>query len=422
MERSQRYVYLLTILVIVGFAIVAFVVDGAAALTDCFTVQVVPARLIQDFTGTVGVGGGLLNAALVAAIGLFLVGVNRIRLSGPTVAAVFTMLGFGLFGKTVFNVIPIIFGVYLSALFAGKRFDEYILIALFGTALGPIVTAVAFEVASGLWTLPVGIAGGLVVGFFLPPAAIAMLRMHQGYSLYNIGLTSGFLGIFVAAIIRAAGPELSGVPGWDAEPAAILGVFLPTISVISLVLGIALARKAVVREFRAINRLSGRLPTDFFDIASPGTAVFNMGVMGILTWLLILAVGAPQNGPVLGAAMTIVGFAGFGKHPRNTWAPVAGVMVATLVFGYSWTDPAPLLAILFVTTLAPLSGDFGPIVGFIAGVIHLTLVLQTGSWHGGIALYNNGFAGGLTATLVLATIEWYRSTHDDTLRRWAGGK
>jgi hypothetical protein len=37
------------------------------------------------------------------------------------------------------------------------------------------------------------------------------------------------------------------------------------------------------------------------------------------------------------------------------------------------------------------------------------MVEQTASWHGGLDLYNNGFAGGLTAALIYAVIEWYRS-------------
>ncbi|HKK49833.1 MAG TPA: DUF1576 domain-containing protein [Alkalispirochaeta sp.] len=33
--------------------------------------------------------------------------------------------------------------------------------------------------------------------------------------------------------------------------------------------------------------------------------------------------------------------------------------------------------------------------------------MRSGGWHGGLALYNNGFAGGLTATLVASVMEWH---------------
>ena len=45
----------------------------------------------------------------------------------------------------------------------------------------------------------------------------------------------------------------------------------------------------------------------------------------------------------------------------------------------------------------------------LAGFVHLTMVERTGAWHNGMNLYNNGFAGGLTAALFVAVIEWYRA-------------
>ena len=84
-------------------------------------------------------------------------------------AAVFTMPGFGLFGKTPLNVLPLIAGVYLAAKVAGKSFREYILIALFGTALGPLVTMLILE--TGLppaAALPAALACGFAAGFIMP--------------------------------------------------------------------------------------------------------------------------------------------------------------------------------------------------------------------------------------------------------------
>ncbi len=90
-----------------------------------------------------------------------------------------------------------------------------------------------------------------------------------------------------------------------------------------------------------------------------------------------------------------------------------GVVLSCLVFSKSLTDPGPILAVLFSTTLAPLAGEFGAFTGIIAGFLHLIMVERTGAWHGGIDLYNNGFAGGLTAALIVSVIEWYRSSQPD---------
>jgi len=80
-----------------------------------------------------------------------------------------------------------------------------------------------------------------------------------------------------------------------------------------------------------------------------------------------------------------------------------------VTFGHELSAPGVILAALFGTTLAPLAGEFGVAFGVIAGFLHLVIVLRSGAWHAGIGLYNNGFAGGLTATLLVAVIEWYRA-------------
>ena len=134
-----------------------------------------------------------------------------------------------------------------------------------------------------------------------------------------------------------------------------------------------------------------------------------MGLMGLLTWTYIWVIGGDINGPVLGGILTAVGFGSFGKHPRNSWSVMAGVVLACLVFGKDLSAPGPTLAALFCLTLVPLSGEFGWPMGIVAGFIHLVMVERTGAWHLGINLYNNGFAGGLTATLLVAVIEWFQS-------------
>jgi hypothetical protein len=147
-------------------------------------------------------------------------------------------------------------------------------------------------------------------------------------------------------------------------------------------------------------------------ITSISGSLVNAGLIGLLTWGYVLAVGAPASGPVLGGMLTAVGFATFGKHPRNAWPVVAGVVLACLLFGKDLAAPGPVLAALFSLTLAPLAGEFGWILGVAAGFLHLTMVERTGSWHLGVNLYNNGFAGGLTATLMVSLIEWFRSTRN----------
>jgi len=405
---------LLSLVLLVGFA-AGVLSDGVVALSGAWRLQTHPARLVNDFSQIAGPGAALVNATLVAAIALVLIWRSQISLSGPTIAAFFTVLGFGLFGKTPLNVIPIIVGVAISARVTRHTFGEYILIALFGTALGPLVSAIAVEAGlAGIPAIAAALVGGLAAGFLLPPVAMAMLRLHQGYNLYNIGLTSGFLALFAASALRAAGLTLGPGGEWNASPSPLLVYLIPVLSVLLIASALVLGRGKIFGNLLEITRNSGRLPSDFVSSVSHGGALLNMGIMGIGFWAYVLVIGGDLNGPVLGGILTIVGFASFGKHPRNCWPIVVGVAAATLVFGRSLSDAGPLLALLFGTTLAPLAGEFGWKLGIVAGFIHLVMVLQTGAWHAGITLYNNGFAGGLTAALLVAIIEWRRTNQKKT--------
>jgi hypothetical protein len=398
-----------------SFIVIGIAVDGAArSFTGFINLQFHPARLISDFMATGGIGASLINAAAVGAIGLFLILISKVQLSGPTFAALFTMMGFALFGKTPLNIIPILFGVYLSGKLVGKSFSEYIIIALFGTALGPLISLVAFELGlTGAPALAAAAAAGVTTGFLLPAIAVAMLHFHQGYNLYNLGLSCGFFALFAASLIRAGGHTFVGLMQWHSGASPVLTLLIPVVSLILIVTGLLSGGLKSLKDLLAIQKHSGRLPSDFMDMESMEGALLNAGLIGIAGSLYIYLIGGDFNGPTIGGLLTIMGFGAFGTHLRNSWPVVLGVIIATLVFGKSLTAPGAILAAIFCTTLAPLAGAFGILTGLIAGFIHLVLVHQTGSWQGGMNLYNNGFAGGLTAAFIVSVIVWYRSRNSE---------
>ncbi len=381
-------------------------------LSSFLAIQIAPARLIQDYT-VLGIGGALLNASLVALIGLLLVHFSSITLAGPTIAAIFTMFGFGLFGKSVTNITFILIGVFIASKIAGKSFGSYSLIALFGTALGPVVTFIAFDTPlSLLYSLPLAAISGIIVGIILPAVAGSMLSLHQGYNLYNIGFSCGFIGLFIASLLRALhilGPiEVT----WNSSESLALTLIIPLFSVTSILYGFISSHQPIkksTQELLAIQTLSGRLPTDFFDAVESQTPWINMGLLGLASFAYVKATGSVINGPLIAGMATVMGFGSFGKSLKNSYPVVLGVIIATFIFGKSFSDPGPVLAALFATTLAPVAGQFGPIIGIIAGMIHLIVVESSGAWHGGLDLYNNGFAGGLSATLIITLIHWYKS-------------
>ncbi|MBN1640897.1 MAG: DUF1576 domain-containing protein [Anaerolineae bacterium] len=375
-----------------------------------------PGVLVSDYAAIGGLGAALVNAGLVGLAGLLLVQLSGVLLSGPTVAGVFTMAGFGLFGKNVWSIWPIVLGVALFARLARRPFKSYILVAMFGTALAPLVTQVAFGMGLRLFPgLLAGALAGVAAGFVLPPMAVYMLRLHQGFSLYNVGLTCGLLGIAVTSLLESAGLPLALAAHWSEQYSRALGAFLLVYVGSMLAVGVVLARG--LGRMRSLVREAGTLPSDFVESHGAATALINMGLVGAIGWGYVLFAGGVFNGPTVGGVLTMVGFAAFGKHVLNVLPVMAGVYLGSWVLVWEPGQAGPLLAALFGTTLAPLSGRFGPLLGLLGGVVHLTVVMRTAPWHAGLNLYNNGLAGGLTATLFVSIIDWWSTWREEHRRK-----
>jgi len=409
-DRNPLFFVVLSIICILS--VLAFLTEPPLdVLYGYYNILTHPGRLISDFSSIGGVGAVLLNVSIMGFLGLLVIQLAGVSLSGPTFASIMTIIGFSFFGKTPVNTAPIVFGVYVAAKLAGKSFKNYLIIALFGTAFGPITSYVAnIPGLHPLVAILLGLLLGMMVGVLLPSLAIAMLRLHEGYNLYNVGFSCGFLGLFIASLFTAMGMELSIQVEWNTTFSLILTAIIPVVSLVLIIIGISIdGIKKSVTGVRAILKLSGRLPADFTDLVSPGAAMLNAGLLGLAGSIYVMSIGAVFNGPVIGALFTIIGFGTFGKHLKNVWPVVSGILAATLISGKSPTAPGPLLALLFGTTLAPIAGEFGIVPGIIAGFLHLVLVERTAVWHGGLVLYNNGFSGGLVATFIFAISEWIKA-------------
>ena len=130
-----------------------------------------------------------------------------------------------------------------------------------------------------------------------------------------------------------------------------------------------------------------------------------MAVNGLFATLLVLIVDGDLNGPTIGGIFTIVGFSTTGKHLRNIAPIMLGVVVAGISKDWEVNEPSPMLALLFSTTLAPVAGEFGILVGMLAGFLHSSVALNVGMVYGGMNLYNNGFAGGIVAIFMVPVIQ-----------------
>lgn len=360
--------------------------------------------LLTDYVELGGIGAALSNAGLVTLIAVAFYWRSGAEVGGGAIACLMLVLGFSLFGKNVLNIWPILAGVYLYARFRREPFKNHVNTALFGCALAPIVSEILFSTRLDFTTsVPLAIATGILIGFVLPPIAAQLFRAHEGHNLYNMGFTAGMVGTIVVAIYFSYGFVPQPVVLWATHSTGVLMPFLVVLFLGMIAAGTAIDPSAIKQQ-RQIFKQSGKAPSDFAAEFGDAAVLVNMGVLGLLATGYVLSVGAPLNGPTIGAILSVVGFAACGKHPLNCIPIVTGVVLATIAKGGDLAGSSNVLAALFSTSLAPIAGRFGWYWGVIAGAIHISVAQSVGVLHAGLNLYHNGFAAGIVATLLSAVI------------------
>ena len=363
-----------------------------------------PGVLVTDYMEVGGIGPALVNAALVSLIGYVILLINKVDFTGYSIAAVFTLLGFALIGKNVFSILPLIFGVYVYSRLKKEKFSNYIYQSLFCTALSPIITQTAFVFG---WNPLIVFAFASLVGVIVAPIAKQALTFHKGYNLYNTGFTSGLIGFVILSFFKGYGYNVESVLIWGTGYNQILIPLTITLFLSMIILGFITGRD-LKNQGGKILESSGELVTDYVIISGFENTLINMGFVGLIGVTYIILVNGDFNGPTLGGLFTMVGFAALGKHVVNIIPIMIGVWLAANFSVNEVNSPGPLLAALFGTCLAPLAGKYGPLVGILAGFVHLQLVSVTGQIHGGLNLYNNGFSAGFVAMFFVSILEDFR--------------
>jgi len=360
-----------------------------------------PSNLTTDYFAVGNFGSTFFNSGILTFVSLALAWYKKVELNGPMLAAFFTVSGFSFFGKDIFNSIPIFLGVLCYARLVKKPYSQFSLIALFGSAVSPVISYIAFGTR-----LPVeigvllGYLVGILIGIILPPLSAHFLQFHQGFSLYNVGFTSGIIAMFIANGLRLFGHEIVTPQLISTQYSSSAMFFLIILSIILIIIGLFL--HASWNDLKKIFSEPGTLITDFIALSSTGATLINMGIMGLLMILFVILMKGSFSGPIVGAVLTVMGFSAFGNHWKNSLPILLGVFLASLVSPNYGNDPFPIiLTALFGTSLAPIAGNYGTIPGVFAGFIHMTLVSNVGFLHGGLNLYNNGFSCGFVAAFMV---------------------
>lgn len=374
-------------------------------LRGSLTILTSPANLLTDYFQLANVGATLLNVGVMTLMSLGLIKLTKAAFSGAVIAGVFTMLGFSFFGKNFYNTIPIVLGVFMYAKASAQPFSGMLLHAMFGTALSPLVSELSFNMGLPLYIgIPLGVAAGLLAGMLIVPLAIHFVRFHQGYSLYNIGFTAGIIAMLFTAVLLGFGVKIGSVSILSSGNNGAFSILLYSLFGVMLVFGFWINRWSL-NGFGRLLALPGTLPSDFTAMVGLGAALINMALLGLLCVSYVLVLGGELNGPVIGGIFTVVGFGAYGKHIKNVFPILIGVLLTNFFNVHESSAAFAIMAALFGTTLAPIAGKYGILAGILAGFLHMSLVTNVGFLHAGMNLYNNGFSGGFVAAFLVPVLD-----------------
>lgn len=403
---ARHHRFLLLSALPVYFIIVAlFLQPWSEILPGLGRIFMEPDILITDYFMVGGPGPALLNAGILTLVSIYIIHKQGMEMDGHTITSSCLMFGFSLFGKNLLNIWTILLGVFIYARYHKMPFSKYVYVGLYGTSLSPIITQIMYVAEWPYVTrLILMLMIGTMIGFVLPPLATHSHYAHKGYSLYNVGFASGIIATVIVSMMKSFGitteSRLLWAEGYNELFLCILGSLFAGMIGGSLFIG----GKKVIESYKMILRSTGIGGTDYLSDEGGCATAFNMGVNGLFATLFVVMVGGELNGSTIGGIFTIVGFSATGKHIRNIAPIMLGVLLGSFTKEWTISSPSPMLALLFSTTLAPVAGEFGVLVGILAGYLHSSVALNVGIVYGGMNLYNNGFAGGIVAMFLVPVI------------------
>ncbi|MCL2400587.1 MAG: DUF1576 domain-containing protein [Defluviitaleaceae bacterium] len=399
--------YVVLYIIFIYFIVFALIVDTPYEIFNgLIAIALSYDLLITDYVAVGGVGATLVNSAIVNLIFLTYMARIQRKASGSLIMAFWLLAGFSFFGKNFINVWPILIGGYLYSKFRKESFERYAVVSALATALGPIVTQIAY-----LDHIPIvprlifAVVFGIFIGFIVPPISQNLMNVHQGFNLYNVGFTAGILAILTRIFVSViGGGEVNPIfIYWSTEYLVVLCIFMGIIFAFLFFVG-WICGESHKENLQGMFKRTGQAASDYYADYGEVTYI-NMGLLGLSVTILMLAIGSDINGPVVGSIFTVVGFGAFGKHMRNIWPVIAGCLLAGgFVHIFFGSNPSSSIAVLLVSCLAPIAGRYGWKWGVVAGFVHLNIAMHVVNFSGGFNLYNNGLAAGFVTMFLLPII------------------
>ena len=431
-EPNQVWGLFMVLTIVYGF-ILAFMQHGTSAIgviiEGLWAIYASPAVLTYDYFALAGVGPAFINSGTAGLLILFVFKRAQLPPGAPKMIVFGLVMGAALLGKNPVNMIPILFGAYLFSLYKKEPYKTYVTMAGFCTCLAPVVSQPAFipEVVNAVGVfggVVMGVVLGIFFGFVINAKAVFIRKSHEGLNLYNIGWGAGLLAIGLTAVYRAMGIQPFG-PGTGTTPGIALAagslnieltIYLAGIAVFFIVAGLLAGGRhdklSEILYMKADDNL-------FYREYGKGHTYLAMGILGTLGLALTLVFKINLNAPVVGAIVSMVGWAGFGKAVVNCVTIIAGVMLGGLakyfedpsffgsgvsIYAFYSTQSVIWTSAFWGTCLSPMAEYFGWRWGLLIGAAHFCFASTIAPFHFGQNLYNNGLAAGFVCVTMIPII------------------
>ncbi|MDO4483762.1 MAG: DUF1576 domain-containing protein [Clostridia bacterium] len=412
-----------------------------------------PCPLVTDYFRVGSLSAAFLNAALCGFACSMLTLWPGAKHKPNVWAGYFLIIAHCFYGLNFVNMWPPMLGFLVYCRMHRLRFRDNLDWAMFITSFSPFVSELLFRYpvavhwdvtlfgfTLNLFSVLLALLLSLFLGVTLPAMLPGATKLHRGYNLYNGGLATGLLGLFVFAFMfKTMGvPQPEPVTADNAVYAAhgnsyalFCTVFFLIVFSCCLIYGWYQNGKTF-RGYGALLRDSG-YKTNFLKKYGAGVTWMNLGIYGMMmvayfNLVILFTDGAGFTGATCGIVLAAMTFSASGQHPRNVWPILLGyvvlnivVMVCTLAVDAQipWTlsTQGYMNGIAFATGLCPFTGKYGRKVGVLAGFISAVMCTTVGVMHGGFVLYNGGLNAGITALILLPLCDTYLEHKE----RWGRG-
>ena len=406
-------------------------------------IQVQPCPLVTDYFRLSSLSAAFLNAAICGGFCTLLTRLRNVKFRPNVWSGYFLVVAHCFYGLNLVNMLPLMGAFWVHCRLHRLQFRENLDWAMFITSFGPFVSEVLFRYPFVV-DVPIDIFGFrmnliailicaimcLFFGISVPALLPGTSKLHRGFNLYNGGLATGLLGLFVFSFLyKTMGVELPQPIAYDNAVYAAHGnsyqLFCTVFYGLVFGLCIAIGWYKNGKSFRGYGQLlsDSGYKTNFLSKYNLGLTWINLGFYGLMMTayfnvVILLTDGAGFTGATCGIILAAMTFSASGQHPKNVWPVLAGyALLSLLIHGICllggrtvpWTlsTQGYMNGIAFATGLCPFTGKYGRKAGILAGFISAVMCTTTSVMHGGFVLYNGGLTAGIAALILLPLMDTY---------------